>query len=93
MFMSLIHTAELRGENPFEFLTAFLRNLAPQSAKSHACAHARLPERHCPRRFNHRHPDVIHATDRNYATSRRRKRSAPHSNHQLALANMSPSHP
>jgi transposase len=26
MFMSLIHTAELRGENPFEFLTAVLRN-------------------------------------------------------------------
>lgn len=26
MFMSLIHTAELRGENPFEYLTAILRN-------------------------------------------------------------------
>lgn len=26
MFMSLIHTAELRGENPFEYLTAVLRN-------------------------------------------------------------------
>ncbi len=26
MFMSLIHTAELRGENPFEYLTALLRN-------------------------------------------------------------------
>jgi hypothetical protein len=26
MFMSLIYTAELRGENPFEYLTAVLRN-------------------------------------------------------------------
>jgi transposase len=26
MFMSLIHTAELRRENPFEYLTAILRN-------------------------------------------------------------------
>lgn len=26
MFMSLIHTAELRAENPFEYLTAVLRN-------------------------------------------------------------------
>lgn len=26
MFMSLIHTAELRGENPFEYLTAVLQN-------------------------------------------------------------------
>jgi hypothetical protein len=26
MFMSLIHTAELRGENPFEYLTAILQN-------------------------------------------------------------------
>lgn len=26
MFMSLIYTAELRGENPFEYLTALLRN-------------------------------------------------------------------
>lgn len=26
MFMSLIHSAELRGENPFEYLTAVLRN-------------------------------------------------------------------
>jgi hypothetical protein len=26
MFMSLIHTAELRGENPLEYLTAVLRN-------------------------------------------------------------------
>ncbi len=26
MFMALIHTAELRGENPFEYLTAVLRN-------------------------------------------------------------------
>jgi transposase len=26
MFMSLIHTAELRGENPFDYLTAVLRN-------------------------------------------------------------------
>ena len=26
MFMSLIHTAQLRGENPFEYLVAVLRN-------------------------------------------------------------------
>jgi transposase len=26
MFMSLIHTAELRSENPFDYLTAVLRN-------------------------------------------------------------------
>ena len=29
MFMSLIYTAELRGENPFEYLTAVLQNQKP----------------------------------------------------------------
>jgi hypothetical protein len=36
MFMSLIHTAELRGENPFEYLTAILQN--EKAAAQHPAA-------------------------------------------------------
>jgi hypothetical protein len=33
MFLSLIHTCQLAGENPFDYLTQVLRN-APEVAKS-----------------------------------------------------------
>jgi transposase len=52
MFMSLIYTAELRGENPFEYLTAVLRNEKAAAASpaqwlpwTYRAALARMAER------------------------------------------------
>lgn len=55
MFMSIIYTAELRGENPFEYLTAVLRNekaVAENPAQwlpwTYRAALARIAERSTP---------------------------------------------